>query len=371
MVLLMATRKRARKAPPGAPARFFTKQLSGEQAPSLDTVTRLYAQSLAFYRYELWELLTEDQLAVVEVPGGDVCYCSVMGMQGEVMALHVYLGAAGLAFFRAVYADQIQSVADFYGKQDAVYVHFVAPDLLESADREMLRVFNHPYARAFSPQFRRIRPGSMPWFVTEEEAGMLSHCLDRMIRFAQRIAENPEADYWSDPRFLPKLLPGVTPKSIEIELVEPPPAAIAMPVKPELDRDEIERLRKGAAKGGAAIEMDVFLAPTPIGVKNERKMLPRLAMAVDAKSGFCFPPALGEPSKTDGEQLVAVAMSAVRQTKTIPSEIRVQDREHKIVLSGLAEALGCTVRLMGSLPALEEAKEAILKMMGDPGPIPS
>ena len=128
------------------------------------------------YGLRPWRLLDEDNLIVVrDSVSGELCYCSVMGMLGEVYSIYAYIGAEGLRQFRKVEAKEIADAGEFLASMHCVYVEFVPRAEMERQDRELLAALSHPQGRGLaSPIFRAIRPGFHPWFVTEEEARMLA-----------------------------------------------------------------------------------------------------------------------------------------------------------------------------------------------------
>jgi hypothetical protein len=104
-----------------------------------------------------------------------------------------------------------------------------------------------------------------------------------------------------------------------------------------------------------------------VGEKNERKACMRFALVSDADSGFAFQPVLGKAEESTGQLLIQALLGAIRDGSCVPSEIRVRQREFKILLSRLSEKLECDVRVMKSLPALDLLKDHFLAMLGDPG----
>jgi hypothetical protein len=58
-----------------------------------------------------------------------------------------------------------------------------------------------------------------------------------------------------------------------------------------------------------------------------------------------------------------VIIKAIETTRTLPREVRVTTRKFKDCLNPLSEAYGFPVRVVGSLPALAEAREGLMRMM--------
>jgi hypothetical protein len=62
------------------PARFFEKELVGEEPPSFATMRTLYNLARELLGRHPWDQLTEDQLVLVDgAASQEVCFCSVIG----------------------------------------------------------------------------------------------------------------------------------------------------------------------------------------------------------------------------------------------------------------------------------------------------
>jgi hypothetical protein len=75
------------------PDRCFVRELAGETPPSFSTMEMLYGSASELYGLRPWRLIDESQLILVrDSASGEICYCSVMGMLGEVYSIHAYIG---------------------------------------------------------------------------------------------------------------------------------------------------------------------------------------------------------------------------------------------------------------------------------------
>jgi hypothetical protein len=133
---------------------------------------RLYGLASDLYGLRPWRVLDEDNLIVVrDSVSSELCYCSVMGALGEVLSMHAYIGTEGLRQFRKMEAEEIADPGEFFASTHCVYVEFVPRAELQRQDRELLAKLGHPQGRGLASLiFRTMRPGFLPWFVTEEEA---------------------------------------------------------------------------------------------------------------------------------------------------------------------------------------------------------
>src|ERR1039457_2316850 len=228
------SRKRTASAPV-PPEKCFVKELAGETPPSFQTMERLYGLASDLYGLRPWRVLDEDNLIVVrDSVSGELCYCSVMGALGEVLSMHAYLDAEGLRQFRKMEAEEIADPGEFLVSTPCVYVEFVPRSELQRQDRELLAALGHPQGRGLASHiFRTMRPGFLPWFVTEEEARTLAECIRAVIVVCAAITSQESMKFWeladtyplvtrmegSEPRYHVEMFHSILPP--------PPPVALA------------------------------------------------------------------------------------------------------------------------------------------------
>ena len=355
---------RKRTAPPTAlPNRYFVKELAGENPPSLAAMKRLYALASDLYGLRPWRVLDESQLILVrDSVSGELCYCSVMGMLGEVYSMHAYIGTESLRLFRRLEAEEVTDAGEFFATQHSVSVEFVPKAELERQDRELLAALGHPQGRGLaSPIFRTIRPGFHPWFVTEEEARTLAECIRAVIVICTAVASQKSAKFWDLTDTYPMVtrMEGAEPR-YQVDLVkavlpaEPP----VMPVR--LEEETLRLLRSQDYTVRGVMELDHILTGTPIGKKGERSACAAFALAVDAESGMVLAPDVNNSSVAAGDALARVFLNAVQAGHTLPKEVRVRSQRLKDCLAPLMESFGVAVRVAGRLPAADEARSSLL-----------
>ena len=177
--------KRQIAAAPAHADRYFAKELAGENPPSLSSLESLYKLASALYALRPWHILDDNQLVLVrDRATTEICYCSVMGALGEVVAhCRTHIGTESYRLFRKIIAGETIDPGEFFASQRSVSVEFVSRAGLDAADRKLLADLGHPVGRGLaSPVFRAIRPGFLPWFVTEEEAQTLGALHERCNR---------------------------------------------------------------------------------------------------------------------------------------------------------------------------------------------
>jgi hypothetical protein len=356
------------------PDQFFTNELIGETPPSYSTMHRLYELATQLFTLSPWHLLDETELVLTrDFATGETCYCSVMGALGEVVAVHAYIGSESYRLFRRVSAGEIRGAGDFYAAQHSVYLEFVSAAELEAPDRKLLTALRHPTrAPKASPIFRACRPGFFPWYVTEQEARLLEECLRAVIVISSAVSARTGQKFWERLYTYPMVSRGDEKKGeprYKIELLEATlpkePALAAAKLSPE----QLRRLRNRDYAVRGVLELDHFPSSAKIGKKNERKALVSVAVAVDSETGFLFPPEMGTPGAPIADALGLAILNAAEASRALPREVRVSNRKFSECLDPIAEVCGFPVKVVRTLPALTEAREALLRMLSGRAPL--
>jgi hypothetical protein len=369
----------ARPAKPKAitvrpPAHPFEKELQGERPPSIETLKELFGHATRFFERQPWQKLTDSQLVCVEAEDFERCYCSAMGVMGEVIGLQAFVGDQGYQFFQRIYSGELRTVGDFYANQRSIYVHFVKAAELTKPDKDAMRALGLEFQKgSLTPIFRSIRPGYQAWYVNEEEGQALVTCLRAMVLLLDDLFPKQGEGLWPREDRFPVMIPHVQPdgsRKYDIRIGEPPRPAVMMPQLPKLDAARLDRIRQADFPVKGVMEVDHFYGGGAVGGRSERKSCIRLALAIDAETALAYPPQLDSPEVAVGEMLANVVQQAIEVGQVVPHMVKVKEREFKALLEPLAQSLGFTVKISKSLPALEFAREHLLRAMGDPGPLP-
>src|SRR5579863_15408 len=141
------------------PRVFFEKQLPGEQPLSCETAEQLYHLAMAFFELAPWEFLDDDELILTKDPeSGEICYCGVLGAQGEVFSLQVYVGTEAFRLFRKIIGGGPLTYGEFFASMRGVSAEFVTARERTPLDRELLRAVGHVEKRGRrAPVFRAAR----------------------------------------------------------------------------------------------------------------------------------------------------------------------------------------------------------------------
>jgi hypothetical protein len=286
-----------------------------------------------------------------------------MGALGEVVAMHAYIGTESYRLFRKLIAGEAIDPGEFFASQRSVSIEFVSRAELDAADRKLLADLGHPVGRGVaSPVFRATRPGFLPWFVTEEEAQTLASCASAVIEICSAVATRADISYWDQPDTYPMLSPAGMAggkSQYQIEMIRPP-----LPSQTPLSAVRLTEEQLGELKGRdypvrGTIELDYIVSTAAVGKKNERKACTCIGLAVDA-GGFLFPPELTSPTVSPADVLAAALLKAIQASRALPKEVRIRDPRFKECLAPLSSSAGVSIKVVASLPALEQAREHLL-----------
>jgi hypothetical protein len=348
------------------------RELKGENPPSFSLMTTLYELAGKLYQLQPWHVLDENELVLVRDPvSNEVCYCSVMGALGEVFSVHVYIGNESYRMFRKLQNDELSDPGEFFASLRSVSVEFVSRSSLEQEDRRLLTRLGHESGRNHaSPLFRAMRPGYLPWFVTDEEGRTLADCMSAVILVCRQVATRARSTYWDRADTYPMVsqveaAPGEPQYRIET-------ATAAVPREAPLALARLEEQRLAWLHGRdlpvrGVMEVDYLVSPTPVGRKYERKACMHIALAVDGESGLVFNSRATDPEVTPGDALAAALLEAIQSSRALPREVRVRDRRFKASLESLSTRCGLKIKV-AALPALDEARRHLLAFLGGAGP---
>jgi hypothetical protein len=349
---------------------FFQDQLKGEEALSPTTAVQLYAETTRFMEERPWEFLADEELILVDDPeSGERCYCCVMGAAGEWIGMHVYQGEESYRMYRKLASGQKPDPYSFYEKQKGVSLEIVRAAELEAADRVLLKALDHPLKKGMlAPQFRAVRPGFLPWYVTEAEGRLLRYCLCAVNVFCATVTDEELAKFWRKKDAFPLV---VVPENKEQEykvcLVTAPAPGPAPIEVADLDEERIRRIAAEYKKSETILEAEHFFAPGIIGQKNERKMCMHPTIIADANSGFLYHTEFGMPGESRAASVSRALLAAMESAHFVPAEVRVKETVLGTGLAGLGSALGFEVRTVKNLPAVQEAKRFLIETISKGG----
>lgn len=342
---------------------FFQEQLKGEEALSRTTAEQLYGEATRFMLERPWGFLADEELILMDDPeSGERCYCCVMGAAGEWIGMYAYQGEENYRMYRKLADGHRPDPYGYYEKQKGVSLEIVRAAELEAADRVLLKAFEHPLKKGMlAPQFRAVRPGYLPWYVTEGEGRLLQYCLRAVNGFCVAATDEDLEKFWQKKDVFPLVVPENKGQEYKVRLVTAPsPGPVPIEV-PELDEERIRRIAVECKKSETILEAEHFFAPGIIGQKNERKMCMHPTIIADANTGFLYHGEFGMPGESPAATVSRALLAAMESAHFVPAEVRVKETGLGTGLAGLAVALGFEVRTVKNLPATHEAKSFLIE----------
>lgn len=130
-----------------------------------------------------WGWMTETDIFGVQDPeSGQLGFVSVMGVNGEHLAVAVYLGEAGFnGFWSLQQMKQIPQERFFEIPQ--LQASFEDREMLTPEDRRIIKTLGLSYRGRMSwPLFRSFRPGFFPWHLEPHEMIFWGHVLEQTLK---------------------------------------------------------------------------------------------------------------------------------------------------------------------------------------------
>lgn len=303
-------------------------------------------------------------------PGdGEIGFVSVLGFLGEHFGVSLYPNPRALYDFWALEeaGPEINPVALLEIPQ--LQASFEDRDQLENRDRKVIKDLGLKFrGRKEWPMFRNYRPGFLPWFLEAEEARSLTEALEQLLEVAPRFREDrsllvPEHEGSYLVRVAHQQGPPRIWEDTVMEVSPPEPVTIQV----EMDPGALESLQS-LPQSTNEFEMDLFMFPAPIqGEKGTRPVLPYMLLTVDARTGMVVGTDLLEPVPSLEAMWGSVPLAVTRQLAGLgltPGQLTVGSELLFALLQPLAEASGFELELVHYLPALYEAREALLEAFG-------
>jgi hypothetical protein len=226
----------------------------------------------------------------------------------------------------------------------------------------LLAALGHPQGRGLaSPIFRTIRPGFLPWFVTEDEARTLAECIRGVIVICAAVASQENMKFWERADTYPMVTRKEGPEPrYHVEMFQSilPPEPPVAPARLAEETLLAVRGQDYAVRG--VMELDLTYSGAAIGKKGERNSCAAIAMAVDAEGGMVLAPEVADSSVPAGDTVAKVFIKVIQVSRALPREVRVRSQKLKDCLTPLMESLGVAVRVAGNLPASDEARSHLL-----------
>jgi hypothetical protein len=341
-----------------------------EDLPTNEQWRRLYEAAVSVKELAPWEWMTETDVFGVQDPETEETgFVSVMGMLGEHFGVSLYPNPRALYGFRALEEAGPEINPDALLEIPQLQVSFEDRGELDNRDREVIKELGFKFrGRKEWPMFRSYRPGFLPWFLEAEEARSLAEALDQLLEVAPRFREDRSLLAPEDERsYLVRVAhqEGGTRVWEDTVMEVPLPSPVSIQIK--MDPGALESL-ESLPQSGHELEMDLFMFPAPIqGEKGDRPVFPYMLLTVDAGTGMVVGTELLEPLPSLEAMWGSVPLAVTQQLTGLglrPEKLTVDSELLFGLLQPLAEASRFELELAPFLPALHEAREALLEAFG-------
>jgi hypothetical protein len=333
--------------------------------PTLDEWRRLYEAAVELKRQAPWEWMAEDEIFGVRNPEtGETGYVSIMGANGEHLALAVYLGSEGLDGFWSLHNEEVDDPF-FLLEVPQIQVSFEDRDVTRTSDRSVIKALGLKFrGKQEWPLFRSYVPGYDPWYLTRDEAHFLAVVIEQSLDVIQRLEKDP--DLLEPPDDDKYLVRTQTEQGWADRWLEPEPTP--RPAPPPLDTRRLETMRQQLRRGEVTLEAELFILPIHLQEsKDSRPLLPYTLLIVEASSGFILAGEIvvATPSlDAVWEQALTRVLDTIDRMQILPQRIVVRGERLQNLLIPVSAALGIRLQMSSRLPALDEARNAMEHRMG-------
>lgn len=338
----------------------------------------MYDLAFAFKTAKPWMTVFEEEIFAVQLPGGRIGYCCVMGRGGNHIALSLYPGEEAFdTFYRLLELDPLESMAARSQDlllQDCIQLSLENKDFLEEDDVASVRAYAkkrgvtlrgpHTY-----PNFSRYYPHCIPWFITaERDQKDLITALEATLALTRFLKDHEKDDIclrsvYDEPEEIPlfekkdddNFRIRLTPLPASVEKRYPEPASIN-----DVSLAKLKRLKQ---KG--VLECEVIRSPAPVrGDGEDAPYFPAMLLSVDHKTGMVYRLVAAEGRNYDPDELLHSTIETLLQAGIYPKEIWIRTEETEALLRKFCGKAGIKLTAAEELAELDEAVNAMEEDLG-------
>lgn len=352
-----------------------------------------YRLAFALRKEKPWKMLYDSQIFAVRHSDGQLSYCSVMGHNGDHLALALYAGESGLHSLRAIFNHDYMMAEPYLQHemmlaQDCLMVSFQSKSELMGRALDEVSAYCHAHglkprgANAY-PVFERFQPHYYPWHIDDETDQL--HMLEGMeaaMEVTRRLkTQSPEelGLMGSDPdgRSIPLLTRkknGFDWESLACADTFKPAYAAAL-LTDELAAARARQAKRLAEEWGCTIVMHGEpLAPegTPEGEEPQSApFFPYMLLVVSLESGMVLSATLASNPEDYAPEFTQALLKLFTESGR-PRRMLCKDERTFTLLSGLADPLSLRLEQRASIDVLDEVLghyvDTFSPLAGDDGP---
>ena len=329
----------------------------------------LFQAAIDFRNLEPWEWMYDADIFGVEDPEtGEIGWCSIMGAGGEVFSLTVYPGEEGFySFDRLAALDDETLETDYIAagiEMKVLQVEFTGREEITDVDRAVFKALGLKFRGEGNwVLVREMQPGYMPWYLSEDQAVFLTHCLRQAIEVALRFREDEEviADDSGNPLVrTPKKTAGDIRWS---DRYQPEPQW--SPPRRKADPFLLNRAKKELEVNPTAYCFALDYIPGGFNAEGdeERPFFSKIAIWMDYESGMILGTDLFTP-KSFKTSFDKVFFEKLREFGAIPQQWLVDSQQAYHALEPIANGLGSELILAPDEEVFQEVRNALGMFFG-------
>lgn len=340
---------------------------------------RLFELALKYKKTKLWKKLWDTQMFGVRFSDGEIGYCCVMGMAGELNAIAVYPGQQGLDSLRTLHDDP-SSMDDLarlerMHDQDCMTLSFMNKSELPRRDLEAISAYCDAHGislhgRKAYPHFERLNEGSVPWYLEDEQdQRRMTEALEGILEVADRLTREmrlPEAlGFTEDPPYdhdIPLVVPENGGFRWESHALPPREKRHWPPIVIDDDLSRV-RLERAPRKSEWALKLFRHILPStsqeeddPISYDDleSQPFFPWLMLIVDTHSGLVLSAWLSS-APTDYTAEFAPKLTELVSNSGMPNSIVVLDDRTEEAIRDFCDRFGVRLKRKNSCKQLQSA----------------
>ena len=358
----------------------------------------LYDLAYRFRNAKLWKTIYEDELFAVQLRNRQIGYCSLMGRNGQHMALGLYIGDAGFSSYRKLISRTADQRIDMLNHvelltQDCIQCSIEHRDQFSPEEVAEIRAYcsasGTPF-RAPYPQFTRYYPYCVPWHITSksdwDSIRTALAVLNKMGEFLQtnskmdlglrpveanldgeKYLDSGLSGFWQTDLFSsdssadrdePVTIPLYSLKKGELVIRRIPlPPFRESAILPPDHFNEIAVAKLMKLKKAGVLQCEVFRMPEP--VDGDPPYVPAVLLSLEMNEGMILQPVMAKDPVYDANEMMDGFVKSLLSSGTYPQRILVRTEETAVLLKPLCAKAHIELSAGQDLDALDEAAKQI------------
>ena len=343
---------------------------------------KMYDLAFQYKGTKLWQQLYEDEMFAVQLPDGEIGYCSTMGRMGDHLSLALYVGDSGYQscrYLAALSMDYEKAACleeiDILSVMDCLECQFTTKDML--SNEEAANACQYAAAREKSmrgknafPLFTKYSPGRVPWHVYSElDESRLCEALSAAIALKSLLRKNRKEQLGlrsllEEPDQIPMLVrKGDT---WMIRLITLPSSELVYPA-PVFANEVLAAHIKRKTKRGIW-ECRALYLPSPVQEEDNKDAppyYPLMLAFMDVKSEMMIQPIIA--SQENAETMMNSFAEEVFHADASPKTIHCGDERSYSILKDFCAKTGIRLEMRDELKHLDEALDAMQDDLSENG----